>query len=65
MKFLTFFCSMFEHDSPTYLNPSNGAQLIPGTLLDVTGHCVGESFSGLDDFCPGVVDFSDSGSLFD
>jgi hypothetical protein len=40
MKILTFFCSLFENDSPPDLNPSTGAQLIPGTLLDITGHCV-------------------------
>jgi len=65
MKILTFFCSLFENDSPPDLNPSTGAQLIPGTLLDVTGHCAGESFNELDDFGPGVVDISDSGGLFD
>ncbi len=65
MKFLTFFCSIFEHDSPTDLNPSTGAQLIPGTLLDVTGHCVGESLSGLDDFSPGVCAIGDSSGFFD
>lgn len=65
MKILTFFNSLFEPDSAPNLNPSTGAELIPGTLLDVTGHCVGESFSGLDDFSPGVFDISDSSSLFD
>ena len=65
MKILTFFGSLFERDSTPNLNPSTGAELIPGTLLDVTGHCVGESFSGLDDFSPGVVDISDSSNLFD
>ncbi len=49
MKILTFFCSLFEQDSPPDLNPSTGAQLMPGTLLDVSGHLVGCS-SEIDDF---------------
>ncbi len=52
MKILTFFNSLFEQEHATEFNPETGVELLPGTLLDVTGHLVGES--DLNEIGPGV-----------
>lgn len=53
LKFLTFFSELFEPANPPAFNPNTGAELLPDTLLDVTGHTVGEP--DLNQVGPGVI----------
>lgn len=52
LKILNFFSELFEPANPPTFNPNTGAELLPDTLLDVTGHTIGEP--DLNQLGPGV-----------
>lgn len=61
LKILTFINELFEPVKTPDFNPDTGAELLPGTLLDVTGCQVGQTNNKL--FNSFMTDTSSSGWL--
>lgn len=59
LKMLSFFSELFEPAGTAEFNPETGAELLPGTLLDVNGHEVGRT----DDSFDSIMQFGSSDSL--